>query len=481
MYDRTLANSDDIEVVSFIKDDVANSTCRDSNIIFDYVAKQIAYDVDLCGGTVYYVGGYVRDQLLDIENKDIDIEVFEITPEKLKEICSQYGKIDEVGESFGVLKIHGYDIDISMPRKERKTIEGHKGFDISVDPYMSVEDAARRRDFTINSIMQNVITGKYVDPFNGISDLKAGILKHIDDKTFVEDPLRVYRAAQFSARFHLRVSPETAKLCSVIDTTSLSPERIFEETNKALLKAKQPSIYFTTLRDINQLDAFFPILKDMIDVRQNPVWHPEGDVWNHTMEVLDKAALIKDKTSYQLGFMYAALFHDIGKVFTTVCDTDGNVHAYNHETVGAGKLHDVLVKITNHKKLEFYVENMILQHMKPHTLCNHGSIKSKNRYFDKCISPRDSILLSYTDTINENELMKFDSGWWDEKIRVYEDMKSKPEVTGKDLINLGYAPGPLFKEILNKCHEIHLAGICREDVLRQIPSIIKGINSRRKS
>jgi tRNA nucleotidyltransferase (CCA-adding enzyme) len=441
------------------------------------LAINLAKKIDAYGGTTYYVGGYVRDKVLNIKNKDIDIEVFGITPELLKDICQQYGVVDEIGESFGILKIHGYDIDISMPRVEHKNGEGHKSFDVSVDPFMSVGNAAKRRDFTINSIMENVLTGEHKDPFLGLSDLSNKVLKHIDETTFVEDPLRVYRAAQFAARFELTVSPETKALCSSIDTSTLSKERVFEETNKALLKANRPSIYFSTLRELNQLKSFFPILYHMIGIEQNPLWHPEGDVWNHTMEVVDKAASYKELTTYPLGFMYAALFHDIGKIYAT--EVDSEIHAYNHENIGADNIHNAIDPLTNQKQLMIYVENMVRNHMTPHMISKQSSMRSLNRFFDKSIAPYDAVLLSIADTINKKEILRFETGWWDKKLEVYREIKTQPEVMGQDLIDLGYTPGPLFKDILTKCHDIHLAGVNKENVLRQMKSIVKGIHSRR--
>jgi tRNA nucleotidyltransferase (CCA-adding enzyme) len=475
------SNSDGTRLVNSITESYPHYRSLSSDSDEIGVAEKIAKEVSLLGGDVYYVGGYVRDQWLGVDNKDIDIEVFGIKPEALMIICKKYGIVDEVGASFGILKIHGYDLDISMPRSEQKTGEGHKEFVVSVNPFLSAEDAARRRDFTINSIMKNVLTGEYSDPYHGLHDLKHNLLRHIDDNTFIEDPLRVFRAAQFAARFHLKINERTLLLCKSIDTSSLSAERIFEETNKALLKSNKPSIYFNTLREMKQLDSFFPILKDLIGVKQNQTWHPEGDVWNHTMVVIDKATNYRKDSSYPLGFMYAALFHDIGKFFTTTSDLDGNIHAYNHEIVGADHLAAALSKLTNHKRLETYAKNMVQQHMKPHTLYKHSSIKSTNRFFDNCISPKDSIMLSVADTINEKELLRFELGWWDERLKIYEEIKAKPEVTGQDLIDLGYVPGPVFKDILTTCHNIHLAGISKDDILRQIPSIIKGIHSRKKN
>ena len=440
-----------------------------------YIAKK----VHELGGKTYYVGGCVRDELLDIQNKDIDIEVYGIKPYELKNICSELGEVDEIGMSFGILKIHGYGIDISMPRKERKVGLKHTDFEVNVDPFMNEKEAAKRRDFTINSIMKNIMERKLIDPYNGIYDLRNKIIKHIDDITFVEDPLRVFRAAQFSARFDFTIDQDTFHLCKTIDVSNISRERIFEETNKALLKSNTPSIYFNQLRKMNHLKEFFPELEKLVGVKQNPKYHPEGDVWNHTMMVLDKAAKVKSKSSNPLYFMYAALFHDIGKQVSTT-EKDGIIKSIGHEKDGIPLAKNGLNHITNESNLIKYVLNMIENHMTPHLITEKSSFKTTNRFFDKCINPYDQLLLSFCDTPNEREteIKMYQSGWWKGRLNKYEEIMMEPEVTGNDLINLGYTPSPMFSLILKKCHLIHLAGIKKEDIIKQLPSIIKGINKK---
>ena len=251
------------------------------------LVKKIALDIKQQGGKMYFVGGFVRDKLLGVENKDIDVEVFGITPSQLKGILSKYGEVDEVGASFGILMIKGIDIDFAMPRTERKTSDGHKGFEITVNPFLSLEEATKRRDFTINAFMQDVLTGEIIDLWNGKKDLNSKTIKHIDDHTFIEDPLRVLRACQFASRFNFSIDTKTLELCKTVDITSLAKERIFEELKKALLKSNKPSIFFKYLYEINKLDYFFKEVELLKDVPQPKVHHPEGDVWNHTLMVVD--------------------------------------------------------------------------------------------------------------------------------------------------------------------------------------------------
>jgi len=221
-------------------------------------------------------------------------------------------KNDEVGASFGVLKIHGRDIDITMPRTERATGVGHKDFDVTVDPYMDTRDAARRRDFTVNALMKNVLIGKVIDYFSGLDDLRARRISHIDDRTFVEDPLRVFRAAGFASRLSASICERTRELCMQINVPSLHQERVFEETNKALLKAERPSVYFQELAAMRHLEEFFPEVAALRGVQQDPEYHPEGNAFVHTMMVVDNAATVRNDVEDALGLMYSTLYHDIG-------------------------------------------------------------------------------------------------------------------------------------------------------------------------
>jgi tRNA nucleotidyltransferase (CCA-adding enzyme) len=205
------------------------------------MAMQIARLAAAHGGHTYYVGGFVRDALLGKENKDVDIEVHGITPHCLEEILDSLGQRMAIGESFGIFGLKGYSLDIAMPRKEEARGQGHRDFDVFVDPFLGTNGAARRRDFTVNALMMDVLTGEIVDPYGGQEDLKAGVLRHVCDETFPEDPLRVLRGAQFAARFGFIMAPETIELCSRMDLSTLPKERILMELEKALLKAERPS------------------------------------------------------------------------------------------------------------------------------------------------------------------------------------------------------------------------------------------------
>src|SRR5262245_43135779 len=176
----------------------------------------LANAVRLEGGRALLVGGCVRDMLMANDVKDWDLEVYQLVPERLREVLDRFGHVNAVGEAFTVYKL-GNDLDISMPRRERKSGRGHRAFVIEGEPSMSFEEAARRRDFTINAILKDPLTGEVIDPFNGQADIEKRLLRAVSSDTFVEDSLRVLRAAQFASRFEFDIDPETVALCKDID------------------------------------------------------------------------------------------------------------------------------------------------------------------------------------------------------------------------------------------------------------------------
>jgi len=433
-------------------------------------AYALAEAVHNCGGCAYFVGGYVRDRLLSIDNKDIDIEVHGISPAELESILHGLGEPTAFGESFGVFGLKGCGIDIAMPRKERVRGQGHRDFDIFVDPFIGTEAAARRRDFTVNALMQNVLTGEVIDHYGGERDLRSGILRHVNDESFPEDPLRVLRGAQFAARFGLTPAPETIALCRTMDLSHLPGERIEAELKKALLKSEHPSVFFTVLREMEQLDLWFPELKALIGQEQHPTYHAEGDVWNHTMMVLDKAAKLRSKVQQPYAFMLSALCHDFGKAVSSEAAADGAVHAYGHETSGLPLVRQFLTRITKETKVIDYALNMTKLHMRPNIAAHNGvSVKSTNKLFDEAISPRDLICLALADDRGRISLKPAPSteAFLMDRVAVYEEYMSRPYVMGKDLIAAGLTPGKDFSDILAYAHKLRLAGIPKDSALKQ--------------
>lgn len=433
------------------------------------MARTLALRVQQAGGCAYYVGGFVRDALMGRENKDIDIELHGVTPAQAEAILDSLGQRLTMGESFGIYGLKGYDIDIALPRKEKLRGVGHKDFDVFVDPFIGTQKAALRRDFTLNALMQEVLTGAIVDHFGGQADLKKGILRHVNAETFAEDPLRVLRAAQFAARFEFSVAPETVALCSGMPLSHLPRERIEGELKKALLKADKPSIFFETLRQMNRLSEWFPEVEGLIGIPQDPRHHAEGDVWVHTMMVLDAAAALREQASNPLGFMLAALCHDFGKAVTTEW-INGHYHAYEHEKKGLPLVETFMRRLTGEAKLIDYVLNLAEHHMKPNVVASAGSaLKTTNRMFDQSADPEGLIALALADTRGQITAypMKDHEPFLRERLAAYRAIMAQPFVAGKDLIAAGLSPGADFSDILGYAHKLRLAGVAKESALKQ--------------
>lgn len=433
------------------------------------LAQEIARAVKQAGGTAYYVGGFVRDRLMGASNKDVDIEIHGIFPGELEQILDGFGKRIAMGESFGIYAIKGYSLDIAMPRKEKLKGTGHKDFDVFVDPFAGVRAAACRRDFTVNAMMQDVLTGEVTDCFGGREDLKNGIIRHVNDETFSEDALRVLRAAQFAARFEFAVAPETLALCSTMTLSNLPKERITGEMEKALLKAERPSAFFETLRSMNQLDVWFPELKALIGVEQNPEYHAEGDVWTHTMMVLDCAVKYRERVNNPLAFMLSALVHDLGKAVCTEF-VDGKWRSYMHETKGLPIVKRFISRLTNEKELCRYALNLTQHHMRPNALAAAGSsIKATNKLYDSAVDPEALIYLALADdygriakngAANNERFLK-------ERLEIFNEYMARDYVNGRDLIEAGLKPDSDFSKYLDYAHKLRLAGVSKENALTQ--------------
>lgn len=435
------------------------------------LARSIAARVAAAGGSAYLVGGCVRDALMGQASKDVDIEVHGIQPDQLRAILGELGEVLEKGASFGVLGLAHSELDIAMPRRESRTGARHKDFDVSVDPFLSLREATMRRDFTINAMMRDLNTGELVDLWGGRADLEARVIRHVSDQTFADDPLRVFRAAQFAARFDAAIAPETERLCAGMDLTAISKERVFEELGKALLKAEKPSVFFRVLARMDHLKEFFPEIERTRGVPQNPEYHPEGDVFEHTMLVLDCAAALRDQAEWPLAFMLAALCHDLGKIDATEVDENGRITAYMHPVTGVPLAEAQLGRLTSQVKLIRYVTSMVQLHMRPNALANSRSKKKKTRMlFDASACPFDLILLSRADASGKLD-KPYDMANWaflTERLEDYRQVVQRPMVTGRDLTEAGLKPGADFKRLLERARELHFAGLEKPRALRQV-------------
>ena len=440
----------------------------------------LAQPVGVEGGRALLVGGCVRDLLMGQEPKDWDVEVYGIEPNKLRALLDQIGPVNVVGEAFTVYKL-GTDLDVSLPRRERKSGPGHRAFVIEGDPSMTIEDAARRRDFTINSIMQDPLTGEVIDPFHGREDIESGILRAVSLDTFAEDSLRVLRAAQFAARFEFRVHPDTVELCRSIDLSDLPAERIWGEMEKLLLRARRPSIGMGWLHALKVIDQLFPELKMLIDVPQDPEWHPEGDVFVHTRLVIDRARELIDDLIYakQVTVMLAALAHDFGKPATTEF-IDGRLRSRGHEEAGVAPTEKFLRRLNIHT-LDGYdvraqVMALVRDHLKPGEFfkkraeVGDGAFRRLAR---KCeldllyrVAKADSLGRNADWVPREKWFGSEAQDWFMQRARelAVDQRPPAPLLLGRHLLEMGLQAGPRIGEITRKVYELQLDGsVCSLD------------------
>lgn len=295
---------------------------------------EIAQKIENAGGRLYLVGGAIRDKLLNKKVKDEDYCVVGITPKEFKNLFPQSFSR---GKSFEVFDLDGKEF--AMARIERKTGVGHKEFEITTNKNITIEQDVARRDITINSMAQDVLTGELIDPFNGKQDIKNGIIRATTEH-FLEDPLRVYRVARFATTLNFDVDKTTLKMMNTLkdELNTLSEERVFIEFSKAL-SAKKPSTFFQVLKEADVLEVHFKEIYDLIGALQPPEHHPEGDSFNHTMMVVDKSSELTD----DLEIRFSALVHDLGKGLTP---KEEYPHHYGHEINGV----DLVVKFGNRIK-----------------------------------------------------------------------------------------------------------------------------------
>jgi tRNA nucleotidyltransferase (CCA-adding enzyme) len=433
------------------------------------LATRIASAVDDAGGRALIVGGWPRDRLMGRVPKDVDLEVFGVPPERLRALLETFSGPDgvvAVGESFQVYKVGG--LDVSLPRRESKSGHGHKGFDVVGDPSMTPEEAARRRDFRINAISWDPLLETYLDPFDGRLDIERRLLRAVDLRTFGDDSLRVLRAAQFAARFDFALDAETHALCASIPLDDLPAERIWGEFEKLLL-APRPSVGFRLMMELGVIDKLFPELKALDGCVQEPEWHPEGDVWVHTLQVIDQARTRVDDLGrpQQLTVMLGAVCHDLGKPATTAF-LDGRIRSIDHEEQGVPPATAFLDRLNVHTIDGYDVRREVLgmtaQHLKPgmwfkvRDEVGDGAFRRLSQKVDLELLAR----LAKADCMGRQP-GTFDCSamdWFLERARAIGADKGPPPaiLLGRHVLALGIRPGPRVGEILKKVYDEQLDG-----------------------
>jgi tRNA nucleotidyltransferase (CCA-adding enzyme) len=430
------------------------------------IATAIAQTVRDAGGRALIVGGWVRDRLLGHDAKDLDVEVFGLAADRLKEMLGRIGPVNTVGESFTVYKVAG--LDVSLPRRESKVGRGHKGFEVTGDPQLSIAEAARRRDFTINAIAWDPLTGEYLDPFHGRADLERRVLRVVDPRTFGDDSLRVLRAIQFAARFAATLEPASFALCREIALDDLPAERIWGELEKLLLRAPRPSLGLTLARDLGVVVRLWPELHALIDCPQEPEWHPEGDVWIHTLMVLDGARtrLADLDHARQNTVMLGALLHDAGKPSTTKF-LDGRIRSLGHEAAGVQPARTFLDRINVRTMDGFDVRTQVLAivqyHLAPGMWRKAPQEVGDGAFRRLAAKVELELLYRVAKSDCEGRTGNFDCSamdWFQARARALgvEHAPPKPLLMGRHLLDLGLRPGPQLGLILKDIYERQLDG-----------------------
>lgn len=440
-------------------------------------ALQLAQSVRKEGGRALLVGGCVRDSLMGAHPKDWDIEVYGLEPARLRRLLEELGRVDAVGEAFTVYKV-GHDLDVSLPRRERKSGRGHRAFIIEGDPSMSFAQAARRRDFTINAILEDPLTNEIIDPYRGRDDLQNKILRAVSTDTFAEDSLRVLRAAQFAARFEFDIEPETVELCRAIDLTDLPRERIWGEMEKLLLRARRPSIGFHWLHRFGAFEQLFPELQALVGVPQEKEWHPEGPVDVHTWLVVDRARELIDDLPYpkQVTVMLGALCHDFGKPATTEF-TEGRIRSRGHEEAGVSPTESFLERLNIHT-LEGYdvrsqVVALVRDHLKPGEFYKKRDEVGDGAF--RRLARRCELELLYrvarADSLGRNADWVPREEWFTAEAQEWfitrarelkvEERAPTPLLMGRHLLEMGIQPSPRMGQITRAVYEMQLDGSIR--------------------
>jgi putative nucleotidyltransferase with HDIG domain len=438
-------------------------------------------------GKIYEVGGAVRDRYISpiLPDKDKDYLITGIPMEELCSLLSGFGKVDLVGKSFGVIKFlpfKRYDgehvFDVALPRKEYSTGPGHKDFRVEYDHTLKVEDDLSRRDFTINAMAEDLATGQLVDPLNGRKDIKRRLIRMANPNSFRDDPLRMLRGIQFAARFEFELEKETLE--SLRENAELiatiSPERIQEELNKLLVKAKYPSAGFRLMQQVGLLEKILPELASAVGVTQ-----PGG---YHAYDVFEHSILTADSAPRDLVIRLAALLHDISKPETKV-PTESGATFYGHEKKGARVAKRALQRLRYSNQIIEQVTLLIDKHMFTTGVTDKGVRRLIRKMGEESVF---SLLdLRRADVIAQGKGgTTGDVDELEERIRL--ELERQPpfglkdlEVGGNDIMKaFDIPPSPLVGQVLNRLLELVLdepEANQRERLMKEAEFFLKNIST----
>ena len=428
----------------------------------------IVNDLKFAGGSCWLVGGSVRDELLGLSSKDLDTEVYGLTQDKILSVLEKYGDVQCEGEDFGVyiLTTPAGSFDFSLPRTEVKKSPGHQGFSVKLNPSLSHEQACRRRDFTINAIFKDPISGEFKDPLNGRSDLDNKILRAAGPG-FNEDPLRVLRGFQFAGRFGLTADEGTLKQCRLMyaESQTLSTERCWSEWKKWGERSQKPSAGLLFLKQAGWLECW-PALADLVGVPQDENWHPEGDVWVHTLHVTDEVAEIAKREGLEpeerLMLVLAGICHDLGKPVTTQMH-EGRWRSRGHDREGVVIAQEWLTQIGCPVKYQERIVPLVKEHL---FYGNSNPSEAAVRRLARRLAPASVRMLCYlmeADVLGRpprQRVLPASIGQvkaLGEQLEVINEAPF-PILKGRHLVEKGWKPGPDFKRILDLAFEAQLDG-----------------------
>jgi len=464
---------------------------RFGRLLDDYpLVRTIAHAIHAKNGRTLLVGGAVRDLLLDLSTKDLDIEIYGLTAEQLELLLHNYGPVSLVGRLFGVFRLHGLNVDWSLPRADSS---GRKP-QVRIDPFMPFKEAFRRRDLTINAMGIDILSGELIDPFDGRSDLSNKLLRTPDVRFFIQDPLRFFRVMQFISRFEMIPDDRLIDVCKTMDISNISRERIEVEFEKMLLKSRLPSRGIRWIQVIDRLSEVLPELFSTVGVQQNPKWHPEGDVFEHTMQTLDAAAAIVqsyDNRLNKLVLLYAALCHDLGKA-TTTQKIDEIFKSIGHAKEGAMFARQMLKRITHEKNLIVAVVKLVKYHMAPMQLVATKACFAAYKRLANKLTPQATLReladLFLADKQGRNPRNALPLTGSESDIAVFIHMADKAQVLaavekpllqGRDLLDV-IESGPCMGELLKKAYQMQIEeGIKDKEELKR--RVLKNVIIRKKS
>ena len=425
--------------------------------------RQIEQLIRRAGGRTWLVGGSVRDLALGRQPCDLNLEISGLPPGQLHALLTEHFSVQFLGKAFGLFKLQGLPVDISIPSRMLTDNDSVQGLLKESDPHMDIGEALAQRDFTMNAMAWDPDTLELRDPFNGRADLDAHLLRHASDR-FREDPLRVLRGMQLAARFGLTAAPETVALCKSLTQDGQPSERLLEEWKKLLLQGVKPSLGLQFLSDCGWL-RFYPELAALQGCEQDPIWHPEGDVWTHTLHCLDWFAL--ERTGNHDDDLIAGLgilCHDFGKPATTTTDL-GRITSRGHEPEGEAPTRRFLERLTNQDDLINGVIPLVLCHLRPRALHDANASDSAVRRLARQVKRIDRLVRVARADYAGRPPKPFDGfpagAWLLERSRrlEVEDRAPTTLVMGRHLLELGVQPGPDMGRLLDECYEAQLDGL----------------------